>query len=702
VSFDGHKLFALLPALYRLRDAQLAQAQQPGPLQSLLLLVGEQLAVIEEDLDQLYDNQFIETCAPWVIPYIGDLIGYRPVKGVAPAVASPRAEVAHTVSFRRRKGTALVLEQLARDATGWGAHAVEFFQLLATTQYMNHVRPHNYYAPDLRHWQPRPYVDSGFDHTAHKVDVRRIAVGRGRYNIQNIGIFLWSLNAYSVTNAPATEVAGNPLCYRFSPLGHDMPLFTRPVSQGADITAPAQPINVPDRLRRAVLCQDIRNILTRRPAAYYGAGKSLTIAINTQPVPPSEVQICDLSGADGAWANMPAPAGQHAVAIDPELGRIALRTSASAVTVSYFYGFNADIGGGEYPRASTFAASPEQAVVRVPGDFHDIGSALQALAGDGVVEITDNRRYAVGAAGLAIHVKLSGHIELRARDGCRPTLALDGEITITGDKDAAFDLNGIMVVGTAAPASASSALLRVLAAVPSGGHNQLSRFGLTHCTLVPGWSLMPHGEPQFPGQSVFIGEAAGTQYVLSKSILGAIRTPELAALQIGDSFVDAADPTAVAYAALDGAGAGGALTLEGCTVVGKVHAGLLSLASNCIFWAGLASGEPWKAPLWTERRQQGCVRFSYLPAGAITPRRYGCVTEAHGVPGPLFWSLRYGGPAYGKLLPQTADAIRRGADDGGEMGGFHFLLAPQRETDLRVRLDEYLPVGMEYGIFYET
>jgi hypothetical protein len=46
--------------------------------------------------------------------------------------------------------------------------------------------------------------------------------------------------------------------------------------------------------------------------------------------------------------------------------------------------------------------------------------------------------------------------------------------------------------------------------------------------------------------------------------------------------------------------------------------------------------------------------------------------------------------------------IRRGADDSGEMGAFHFLLAPLRETDLRVRIREFLPVGLEFGIFYQT
>src|SRR5215470_9777225 len=265
-------LSPLTPIQQQQLDRLVAKAAR-GPLQSLLMLIGEQLAVIAEDLDQLYDDQFIETCAPWVIPYIGDLIGYQPVNGVAPAVASPRAEVAHTISFRRRKGTVLVLEQLARDVTGWGAHAVEMFKILADTQYMNHIRLFNHYAPDLRRWQTGVYMNSGFDRTAHKVDVRRIAVERGRYNIQNIAIFLWSLNAYSLTMTPATPVPGNPQCFRFSSLGRDIRLFNHPISQGAEVTNPAEPQNVPDCLRRHVLCQDIQNILSGEASVYYGVGQ---------------------------------------------------------------------------------------------------------------------------------------------------------------------------------------------------------------------------------------------------------------------------------------------------------------------------------------------------------------------------------------------------------------------------------------------
>ena len=122
----SNPLIELLPAIHRLRDHE-----QGGALRELLDVVAQQVAVLEEDLEQLYDDQFIETCADWVVPYIGDLIGYRSLHHSTPGLATPRAEVANTIGHRRRKGTVAMLEQLARDVTGWPAKVVEFFQLLA-------------------------------------------------------------------------------------------------------------------------------------------------------------------------------------------------------------------------------------------------------------------------------------------------------------------------------------------------------------------------------------------------------------------------------------------------------------------------------------------------------------------------------------------------------------------------------------------
>ena len=499
MTFNAQKLFSLLPALYRLRDAQLAQSQNvsQGPLQALINVIAEQFAAVEDDLEQFYDDQFIETCAPWVIPYIGDLIGYQPVYGIAPAVASPRAEVAHTISFRRRKGTVLVLEQLARDVTGWGAHAVEFFSLLADTQYMNHIRLWNHYAPDLRRWQPRAYMDTGFDTTAHKVDVRRISIQRGRQNIQNIGIFLWSLNAYGLTKPPATQAAGSSLCFRFSPLGADMPLFNNPVSQGADISAPALPVNVPDRLQRRVLCQDIQSGVG---SSYYGTGNSLGVYLNDKLVDASSIWVCDLSGEEGHWSNLPDHNSPYAVAIDPQLGRFALKfgtgdsSPPQTVATSFYYGFNGDMGGGEYPRSASFTAGAEQIVVQVPNDYPTIQAALDSLKGDGAVQVTNSGTYSE-PAGLKVTVSANGHIELRAGDGFRPTVLLGKEISVSGGENSAFDLNGFCIAY--APPFSGAALPVALLHAAGGPANQLSHLGLAHCTLVPGWALTPQGEPKY-------------------------------------------------------------------------------------------------------------------------------------------------------------------------------------------------------------
>jgi hypothetical protein len=61
------RLYNLLPVVYRQRDAE-----QGYPLQMLLRVIAEQVDLVENDIAQLYDNWFIETCEDWVVPYIGD------------------------------------------------------------------------------------------------------------------------------------------------------------------------------------------------------------------------------------------------------------------------------------------------------------------------------------------------------------------------------------------------------------------------------------------------------------------------------------------------------------------------------------------------------------------------------------------------------------------------------------------------------
>ncbi|MGH3309887.1 MAG: hypothetical protein ACRDP3_04780, partial [Streptomyces sp.] len=63
---------------------------------------------------------------------------------------------------------------------------------------------------------------------------------------------------------------------------------------------------------------------------------------------------------------------------------------------------------------------------------------------------------------------------------------------------------------------------------------------------------------------------------------------------------------------------------------------------------------------------------------------------------------RYGTPEYGQLAPGCAEEIRRGAEDGSEMGAFHDLYQPQRADSLRARLAEYAPAGTDAGVIFVT
>jgi hypothetical protein len=177
-------------------------------------------------------------------------------------------------------------------------------------------------------------------------------------------------------------------------------------------------------------------------------------------------------------------------------------------------------------------------------------------------------------------------------------------------------------------------------------------------------------------------------------------------VRLKNCIVDAGTTGDVALADLSGDGAAGTWRIENCTIRGKVNLAVLELASNTIFLGDLGPGNDaqlWPAALFVQRRQEGCVRFCWLPPRARVPRRYECLPREGGPDvRPLFTSLRFGSAAYGQLGRFCDEAILRGADDESEIGAFHDLFQPQREAHLRTRLEEYLRFGLEAGIFFAT
>jgi hypothetical protein len=699
-NYSADRLYELLPAVYRQRDAELVAdlRLKQGPLRDLIEIVAKQATVLEQDIFQLYENWFIETCEPWVVPYIGDLIGVRGTGGAG----SRRADVANTLGYRQAKGTAAVLEQLARDVTGWPARVVEYFERLETTQYANHVRLANLRTPDLRRTNELELLGGPFETANHTAEVRRIAVGRGRYNIMNVGLFLWRLQAYPLEQVMPHQADDTTRNYTFNvlgigekPLEPAEPLFHSPAAE-TSATHIAEEINVPAPIRRRALNASL--------ASYYGKGLSLEIwpdwapATGLQkpldPLGPEDVVACDLTDWNRAHPGR--------VAVDPVLGRLSFPTAKNPakVRVSYHYGFSDDLGGGPYQREASFTQIegeshfwvglvdyPEKLSAEIQAAlFSTIQDALDSWKdpdpgkdqGSAVIEILDSRTYA--EALMVAPIPHDVRLEIRAANEQRPTLLLTGELQISGAEKSGFELNGLLVSGGS---------LRLT--------GQLDSVRLQHTTLAPGKSM-----------PALIVEPGSAKVSISRSILGAVRTDKETQVELSDSMVDAVDGAGAtiltAYAALDGTSPGGPLTISRCTVFGKVLVTELALAENSLFLN----------PITARRRQEGCVRFCHVPLTSRTPRRFHCQPEIPDGTSPAeaqslaarvrpnFTSLRYGDPGYCQLTIDTAQEIRRGAEDGSEMGVFSSLQQPQREDGLRIRLDEYLRVGLEAGIFFAT
>ncbi len=778
MSFDAKTIYELLPAVYRIRDDE-----QGKPLEAFINIVAEQALIVEKNIDELYNNWFIETCQEWIVPYIGDLLGVRNLNPIGDGAGiSQRAYVANTIGYRRRKGIAPVLEQLTLDATGWRAHVVEFFELLQTSQYMNHIRLHRTVTPDLRKMDELDRINTAFDTVAHSADVRHIASGRGKYNIPNIGIFTWRLQSYPLSGCDASrsECVPGPFVspplsppspqfvFTFNPTGKKTQLFNKPETETA-ITHISAEINVPGLLRRRILFDELealRIAFEKRTTRIYNFFESRSedqdeyvfeiIRVKNEieeKILPEEIMICNLEHCctppsnivfkelkqDGSIVNRKIKA-----LADPVCGKFMFTEQDPDVTaiVSYSYGFSGDIGGGPYNRQSSVpenffkkedtdqvwqvGVSKEVQPVHGENIYKTIGEAitewhLQPEGTVGVITIMDSRTYeedldiGIDKKTKLLIIAADWPVREDPNDGSpirnagdllaedlRPFIS--GNITITGDgdKDAPdtcgeITINGILIKGQV-----------------SISEGQLGKFNLIHSTVIPenGGIEIGAGAPDMQSNQWLT-------LTIDRSISGTIGLHDTAAVKliVSDSILDKNQKAGSAHAieALNTPVQLNCVTLFGISDVKTIE------ASNCIF----------NETVIAKRRQEGCIRFSFVPIGSKTPRLYRCqptleindqIAEATGQKGsqlspaaknkirndvekwlqPSFTSIVYDHYAYGQLSVKCPEQISAGADNGAEMGAFNFLKQPQRKANLQIALNEYLPLGLEAGIIYVT
>ena len=502
--------------------------------------------------------------------------------------------------------------------------------------------------------------------------------------------------------------------FRFDPLGADTQLFALPRAE-TDIVHLAEPRDVPQPIAR--------RWAGAHAAAVYGppvAGARRSILLERQTgaaepvaIPGAKVRFSDLSdipGGGGTWAHRPAA---DEVAIDTVLGRVFLGTALAAgerLVGSVAFGMGVPSGAGNTRPVRTLAPQP----VQIVSAGQPAQPVLALVTGGGTVRIIDSERY--GSA-LTIVAETGPtdtddvEVRLEASPRARPLLTLS-KLVVAPEPRTRVVLQGLTIAGGPV----------VLDEV---GDNLRRTIEIRDCTLVPGHERTADGKPRRPDRASLIVLDPAAVVKIERSVLGSIVAVEGAVVEIVDSIVDASGRGAVAIcgrpstgplrtvttvadmAIGDGLTPAGSLSLDATTVVGGIRCTTLD-ASNSLLAASLPAGDPRPAAVFAERKQEGCVRYTFLPSGSRTGRRFHCVPDPDDPPHeqratrPRFDDMRFGSPGYLRLRTAAHPRIRRGADDESEMGATHRVHAPQREANLAIRMDEYLRLGLSAGWFTAT
>jgi hypothetical protein len=488
-------LYQRLPEIYHIRDEE---QRPPGQLKAYVDILDGLQAHIRDNIETLYHEFFIETCSDWVIQYLADLVGTSHLAGDAWTL---RADVARTVHHRRRKGTLGAIESLTHVLTGWAVHTVELMERVAWSQHLNHQRPDEGGTPPiplqikknrhicgavrggtvtLRDPALLSFLGGPFDPFAHVVDVKPINGGSVRYNLPNLGVFLWRLRDYTVPVTkpvlvnkiqdltPVTSpVAPYALRFEIHPLGEPMVLFNthRPQSD-EDPPSLTHQDAVPGPMPRARLSDNppagdpeeylaIKLYSTVVPEAPGDKKVGLTLHMPASPF--STVAKWRFRGANlCAWERgLNSPLLEHEIVVDPDHGRLLIGVGgadktveaeplAEGLFVSATYGFS---GSGVGSTGAHPVARDDSPLGTLKVDYNTGPDGFPAPGGTGlqealanthsltapcVIEIQDSRTYdldmgavsgIVDEGGLKV-LLLGDSLHIRARSGQRPIIRL--------------------------------------------------------------------------------------------------------------------------------------------------------------------------------------------------------------------------------------------------------------------------------------
>ncbi len=661
-----------------LRDAPSELPGEPRLLDALLAAVDEQCELLEADIDQVWEDFFVESCSDWAVPYIGALLGLPP--------DAERLEVAYAIALRRRKGTPAALEDFAEILTGLTARVVEGWQVTAWAQRLGHPPPPRVSSLDLGE-SDRFRIGTPFER------VRRSFAPSGRFSPLAATAIVWP---WSVRTFHAVEAAPLPEVRRFAlhPLALEAPPYLRPESgaasgdelrtrTGDELDAP---VRATYRVVQALAAGDQIiygvnwTISDEHPLAAVpesGAPVLVELTLDDVPIPWSRLRFGSLPPGGAA----PAPPTATRAVVDLARGHVELGSNLSGTLRSTWHrpapgGLGALASDGDADAAARVVVRVNPTLPVAGVVVHDLPSAF--AKGEQLSAGLDPDDSSPDRPDVEIRLETSDRLQAPPPVSFAPTLprwrlvaTRTSTPTIVGDL--ALDLEGCCLTLEGFLLTGDLILGK-----------RLDGVDLRHLTMNPPG-----------GASLRIEDGAWVlAFSASRCLLGPIRA-ELGArpLTFSDCVVDGRG----ARLRVCGGDPGGAVTpavarrnrfdpllaAAGVTFAGRVRAEAID-AVDCLFVDGLE----------VVQQQEGCLRNCYVAAegsaSSSLPKRYRCLDS----PAPTFASVGFEAAGYYALELDSDHPLLSAASDGGEVGAYHHLRRAARLGRLETRLHEFVPLGI--------
>jgi hypothetical protein len=729
-TYFTEKIWEMIPAFYREEDGL---ADNPGVLRAFVDVLAEQATNLRRSNDHLWDDEFIDLCNAWVVPYIADLVATRLVSSLNRR--GRRIDVAKTIYYRRRKGTVRVLEELVSDITGWDGVVVEEFRRLARHGHGLGPKPGPWagrftgtppggYA-DLRRERGSELAGGPFDEYFHTADVRRQRGRDGIYNIPKLAFHLYRLPANLLVGV-TPRLGPNAAAFTFDPSGRDVPLFSRRNRDAVfdwETWRSAREWELPAPIRCRVLGH-AEYLVTEATVLQLIAAPGLTAPAAADLRHLRDQLFLSEGQLRTALAAAPTQAELLGAVVYPALLRLALVADCGkAALLPRSILVEVPAGTPVPPEETTAgnlstwtAAAPGKRIVIDPergrllfigappatrprvsyhyGFSSPIGAgtydrgasvlpptvpALAANAVLGAADIDAGTPAAMGVTELADSSTFgpaadkSGvrNAQIQAANLQRPYLRLAASWTLdsTPNTQAVLTLEGLWM-------GADGNFSLVLA----GDYETVT---IRHCTLDPG-GVDAQGNAIASVPLVVTGHVE--TLVIDHAIVASIglNGGSVKQLVIADSIVHSVTPGVLAIAL-----PASRLDLQRSTVFGDVSGDRL-YASEALFTGVVTIADT----------QDGCFRFSAAAVGSRVPHPYRSdfITDvAH-----FFTSRRFGHPGYAQLSESAPVGLLNGAENGSEIGAFSTLLNPIRLAGLKAKVDEYMPFGLIPVFVFET